>query len=105
MTCWFYHAQKVVCIDDGWVLDPAYQDKTILPKKDVVYTIRDIEPGEGTQVGQTFFRFYEITNPILPHLNRTSEPSFDSQCFRPLEQRKTDIGVLESLLRQKEQVQ
>ena len=87
----FAPGQKVACVDDQFPLgiEKLY---SALPKKDVVYTVRDILPGVSLQntEGEVAVYLVELTNPANPH---GIEYGFNAERFAPLQ---TDEDELEA---------
>lgn len=74
--------QKVVCVDDHFPLgiEKLYQ---ALPKRDNIYTVRDIVPGvsvEGAE-GEVAIYLMELLNPENKH---GIEYGFNAERFAPL---------------------
>lgn len=86
----FSPGQKVACIDDQFPLgiDKLY---TALPRKDVIYTIRDLIPGVSlsNSEGEVAVYLVELVNPANRH---GIEYGFNAERFAPLE---TDEDALE----------
>ena len=86
----FAPGQKVACVDDQFPLgiEKIY---TALPKKDVIYTVRDLVPGVSLQntEGETAIYLVELVNPANRH---NIEYGFNAERFAPLE---TDDEALE----------
>jgi hypothetical protein len=96
MTNWFI-GQKVVCVNDTAFI-PRRGEKC--PKKDVVYTIREIHtPPERKRV---YLLLAEIVNDKHKYSRyfegNKIEAGFSETRFRPLVDKKTDISSLEELL-------
>ena len=78
--------QKVVCIDDQF--DPSLlQFYTALPRKDVVYVIREVKVGVNSkgELGEVCLYLIGLNNPksaTAPFPER----GFNSERFRPLEE-------------------
>lgn len=97
----FHLGQKVVCIE---TFDPSkcYSNET-LPIKGKVYTIRGIVPASEflfhTSAG---VHLEEIVNPFNLHFTssglRNVEQCWDINAFRPLIERRTDIGIFKKML-------
>jgi hypothetical protein len=91
----FRVGQRVVCVNQ--FLDRGCDE--IQPKVGDVLTIRHISLGE-TDNGETMegLQFLEIRN--YPGNYRTGflEVSFSSRAFRPVVEKKTDIGVFNEIL-------
>ena len=79
----FATGQKVACVDDQFPLgiEKLY---TALPKKDVVYTVRDVMPGVSLKntEGEVAIYLVELVNPANPH---GIEYGFNAERFAPLE--------------------
>ncbi len=79
----FASGQKVACVDDQFPLgiEKLYN---ALPKKDVIYTVRDILPGVSLQnsEGEVAVYLVELTNPANSH---GIEYGFNAERFAPLE--------------------
>ena len=79
----FAPGQKVACVDDQFPLgiEKIY---TALPKKDVIYTVRDLVPGVSLQntEGETAIYLVELVNPENRH---GIEYGFNAERFAPLE--------------------
>lgn len=95
----WYIGQKVVCVSDVWLADPAINES--FPVKDNVYTIAEIR-----HVGKKFypfgFIFFELNNPYCYKNEVTGElkpVNFNSLNFRPLLDKKTDITVFTDILK------
>lgn len=95
--------QKIVCVNDEF---PKLVGKEILPKKNCVYTIRDILVTEqefsNNPDCRVFFLLEEIVN--IPSFYRTpqstiifSEVYFVSRRFRPLEELSKNEEYVESI--------
>lgn len=86
----FAPGQKVACVDDQFPLgiEKIY---TALPKKDSIYTVRDLVPGVSLQntEGETAIYLVELVNPANRH---GIEYGFNAERFAPLE---TDDETLE----------
>lgn len=79
MSSWAKPGVKCVCIRAFNYPSNRYQ----LPVKGQVYTVRNVEPGEGVYAhAGPFIRLVELTNP--PHHSDGVEPSFQASFFRPL---------------------
>jgi hypothetical protein len=88
-----FAGQKVVNFRHG---DPVVMAEwlaigAIYPTLGEVYTIRAVFPREGRLV----LHLVEIDNS---HLDFDDEPGFDSEYFRPLVERKTDISIFQAML-------
>jgi hypothetical protein len=102
MSVQFHVGQKVVLAFpyDGQTHRAASFCGETLPSAGIVYTIREIEPPDHT--GLVFIRVFEIVNPAE---HEFGECAFNSQRFRPLTDRKTDISIFTDMLnRQKTSV-
>ena len=79
----FSPGQKVACVDDQFPLgiEKLY---TALPKKDVIYTVRDLLPGVSltNTEGETAVYLVELVNPANRH---GIEYGFNAERFAPLE--------------------
>ena len=86
----FAPGQKVACVDDQFPLgiEKIY---TALPKKDVIYTVRDLVPGVSLQntEGETAIYLVELVNSVNRH---GIEYGFNAERFAPLQ---TDEDILE----------
>ena len=75
--------QKVACVDDNFPLgiEKLYQ---ALPKKDEIYTVRDLVPGVSlnNSEGETAIYLVELVNPSNSH---GIEYGFNAERFAPLE--------------------
>lgn len=98
----FYVGQKVVCINTPVPrLGMAGYGNEIYPQKGEVYTVRAVPiiPNFAGGAATPSIRVYEIINPMRRYKNRGAfEPAFPSKCFRPLDERKTDIAIFKRLL-------
>ncbi len=78
----FSTGQKVACVDDQFPLgiEKLY---TALPKKDVIYTVRDLMPGVSLQnsEGEVAVYLVELINPANRH---GVEYGFNAERFAPL---------------------
>lgn len=84
----------VVCISDNW----NYTNKLVVnwPQKGMVYTVRDMRPGDTpSKQKYTYLLLEEINNPIDPHWK--VEVAFNKDWFRPV--RHTDISVFTEILK------
>jgi hypothetical protein len=76
---------KVVCIDDSF---PEEIEKiyTELPKKDEIYTVRDMILGKNFngEEGEVAILLNEISNPMMEELS-IHEPAFKQERFREVE--------------------
>lgn len=84
----FHVGQKVVCVDDTG--DRVGRTETF-PVKGVVYTIR--------ACGQYGVHLEEIINQPQQYIQDYGEVFFKARRFRPLIERKTDIGFAHEILR------
>ena len=79
----FSPGQKVACIDDQFPLgiEKLY---TALPRKDEIYTIRDLLPGVSLQnsEGEVALYLVELVNPANRH---GVEYGFNAERFAPLQ--------------------
>jgi hypothetical protein len=91
----FRVGQKVVCINGYDDLAKRYGCRG--PVKGNVYTIREFDD-RGSEPA---LRLVEITNPLKMHRNISEpiEPAFAVAAFRPVVERKTDIGFAHEILR------
>lgn len=98
MNCRFVVGQKVEMIEPfkPSALERAREENVTLPVTGTIYTVRDMEPGEGWNAGKVFLRFNELVND--PHVGDGIEPSFCSSMFRAVVERKTDISIFEAML-------
>ncbi len=75
--------QKVACVDDRFPLgiEKLYQ---ALPRKDEIYTVRDLVPGVSlsNSEGETAIYLVELVNPANRH---GIEYGFNAERFAPLE--------------------
>ncbi len=82
--------QKVACVDDRFPLgiEKLYQ---ALPRKDEIYTVRDLLPGVSLSntEGETAIYLVELVNPSNSH---GIEYGFNAERFAPLQ---TDDETLE----------
>ena len=91
----FQVGQRVVCIDDqGWPSD-VHDLYIALPKKDSVYTVRNVELGINTltgEEGEICIHLQELRNPL--HRGVGGKPGrergFRCERFAPLEE-DTDV--------------
>ena len=78
----FAPGQKVACVDDQFPLgiEELY---TALPKKDSIYTVRDLVPGVSlaNAEGETALYLVELVNPANRH---GIEYGFNAERFAPL---------------------
>lgn len=86
----FRIGQKVICIDDRGDKDGRSE---IFPVKGSVYTIRAFHP-EGDSI-----LLEEIVNEPREYWQRFGELYFMLRRFRPLIERKTDIGFAHEILK------
>src|SRR3990167_8365123 len=101
-TLWdVFPGRKVVCVVGTW-LRAHLQPMVIFPRKDVVYTVRDVGEYWHPQVAGfgVGIRLVEITNAPQQYADGYNEISFGLQGFRPLDERATDISSLTALLQQ-----
>ncbi len=79
----FMPGQKVACVDDRFPLgiEKLY---SALPKKDEIYTVRDLVPGVSlsNSEGETAIYLVELVNPSNSH---GIEYGFNAERFAPLE--------------------
>ena len=85
--------QKVACVDDRFPLgiEKLYN---ALPRKDEIYTVRDLVPGVSLSntEGETAIYLVELVNPSNSH---GIEYGFNAERFAPLE---TDDETLEEAI-------
>lgn len=85
----FQPGQKVACIDDQFPLgiEKLY---TALPRKDVIYTVRDLIPGVSlsNSEGEVAVYLVELVNPANRH---GIEYGFNAERFAPLETADDEI--------------
>lgn len=78
----FMPGQKVACVDDNFPLgiEKLYQ---ALPRKDEIYTVRDLVPGVSLSntEGETAIYLIELVNPANSH---GIEYGFNAERFAPL---------------------
>lgn len=95
--------QRVACIGtegtpgvdwNAWVS----HHKIILPSRGIAYTVRDSRIGK---LGRQFIRLVEIVNPSGDYFYDAppQEPWWLAEAFRPIVDRKTDIGFAHEILR------
>jgi hypothetical protein len=67
---------KVICVDDRFPKDSIFMTNyRELPKKNRIYTVRDVIPGQSLDLKPAVtILLKEINNPIQPHINQ--EPGF-----------------------------
>ena len=79
----FMPGQKVACVDDRFPLgiEKLY---SALPRKDEIYTVRDLLPGVSLSntEGETAIYLVELVNPANSH---GIEYGFNAERFAPLE--------------------
>lgn len=96
----FRVGQKVVCVSARWAKeqrDECASAGITLPEHGIIYTVRAVEIIFS---GEVHLMFEEIVNPIIAYREPTvgiREQAFASDLFRPLAERKTDLGM--SMLR------
>ena len=87
----FASGQKVACVNDQFPLgiEKLY---SALPKKDVIYTVRDILPGVSLQnsEGEVAVYLVELVNPANLH---GIEYGFNAERFAPLETDEDETEV------------
>ena len=78
----FMPGQKVACVDDNFPLGIEKLYKA-LPKKDEIYTVRDLVPGVSlnNSEGETAIYLVELVNPSNSH---GIEYGFNAERFAPL---------------------
>ena len=78
----FMPGQKVACVDDNFPLGIEKLYKA-LPKKDEIYTVRDLVPGVSlsNSEGETAIYLVELINPANSH---GIEYGFNAERFAPL---------------------
>ena len=85
----FMPGQKVACVDDNFPLgiEKLYQ---ALPKKDEIYTVRDLVPGVSLSntEGETAIYLVELINP---ENNHGIEYGFNAERFAPLNTVEEDL--------------
>ena len=86
----FTTGQKVACVDDNFAMGIEKIYKA-LPKKDSIYTVRDVLPGVSPQntEGEVAVYLVELVNPANSH---GIEYGFNAERFAPLQ---TDEDKLE----------
>jgi hypothetical protein len=90
----FYRGQKVTMKRNGvWQKGPNVT--LICPEFGAVYTVREII----TDDYGIWLLFYELKNPPVDGEEGMREPAFGAKHFRPLVERKTDIGFAHEILR------
>jgi hypothetical protein len=87
----FHINQKIECIRDDWHHPLAHLVQH-LPRKRGIYHVRGFDLYYPRNA---YLRLVEIVNPMFLQYD---EPSFFCGCFRPVIERKTDIGVFRKLL-------
>lgn len=91
----FRIGQRVVCIRGTGARVP-YGDKVVIcPEKGTTYTVRGIQPNPFTG-GLQCLLLEEIHNPLH---SSGLEFDFTADRFRPIVERKTDIGFAHEILR------
>ncbi len=92
-SCRMERGQKVVCVDDRF---PAWAVKiyTDLPKKGVVYTIREVclrrETIKGSEAATVALLLHELHNPPDPSHKEHEELAFKSERFAPLHEEEME---------------
>lgn len=78
----FMPGQKVACVDDNFPLGIEKLYKA-LPRKDEIYTVRDLVPGVSlsNSEGETAIYLVELVNPSNSH---GIEYGFNAERFAPL---------------------
>lgn len=90
----FHVGQRVVCVRTG---RRSFDDCTY-PVVGGIYTVRDIyAPPLGVD-GPTGLRFVEFVNPPKLFNGFAIEIAFWDRCFRPIQERKTDISIFTEML-------
>jgi hypothetical protein len=93
--------QKIVSIVN-WEYGAGRDERTAVPEKDAVYTIRGIRAVETSarpaKPGEVGFLLVEILNPEVSTPAGIREQSFSSLGFRPVVEGKTDISVFQEIL-------
>lgn len=100
---WAIPGARVVCVNDdfGFIQQGTSIIPTRHPMMDEVLTIREVEPGQQSDLccdpNGVFLSFWEIDR------HHTSGPlsadiSWSAECFLPLIEQKADISVFTALL-------
>ncbi len=86
----FSPGQKVACVDDQFPLGIG-KLYTALPKKDVIYTVRDLLPGVSlsNSEGETALYLVELVNPANRH---GIEYGFNAERFAPLQTDEDELA-------------
>lgn len=72
----------------------------VFPVKGAVYSVREVLKFRG----EFGIRVCEIHNPLLPYFDvGLAEPAWGVIRFRPVVERKTDIGVFRAMLNRSKQ--
>jgi hypothetical protein len=85
MKCSFVVGQQVECVDDKWFV--IFNDEPTpppMPVKGSIYTVAAIVPGKV------------VIFVTLKEMGRRR--GYDAGCFRPLQERKTDISIFLKML-------
>jgi hypothetical protein len=95
----FRVGQKVVCIATWDHNGKGYGDE-VGPVKGSIYTVRCIGVGLSPKFPTSLqVRVFEILNPTRQYAEGFYEGAFAAWRFRPVDDRKTDIGVFIDILR------
>jgi hypothetical protein len=92
MTYEFRVGGKVVCVDATGLTPHTIE---VVPSLHGIYTVREIvDHPKGLGL-----RFIEIVNPPLPYRGGIAECVFDSQNFRPLEEKSDPVEQFREIAR------
>jgi len=96
----FHEGQKVICVEDDFIIPGWALGLNInFPVKGQIYTIKAIYVYPHHDETYYGFVLHEIVNKWFPFLSVSNgQPTFSSECFRPLEEQKTDISVFTQIL-------
>jgi hypothetical protein len=89
--------QKVVCVDDNFPKAVVLLYKS-LPKKGVIYVIRDVVLGVNwkSEPGEVCLYLIGLNNP-LSKTPPYPERGFNAERFRPLEEMKSKVEAKETI--------
>lgn len=97
----FHVGQKVVFVDDSGISDPKIVGNKygfVFPVKGSVYTVRAIVTSDYT--GKVLLLLVEIDNrEQAKATDWHKEPGVESDRFRPVIERKTDISIFTDMLK------
>lgn len=96
----FYVGQKVVCVDDSPWRNIGCRGYPMILRRGAIYTIVAISTGySDAKIGLHFAEIRDLGGPRYIAGVPGGPRGYDSERFRPVVEKKTDISMFEEILR------